>query len=288
MPEVTAQLLFNGLPTIDGRKLVSDLAMRWPDLPAPANLQKGANDVGFSLGEGVVVLGSVFEPIDTSDFEELRVSDRLWLDARAGLASHQSHLHISVTLENRRALDLMALATQVTASAIAASESPIGVYWPATPQVVAADNFKRRAAVLPTAPLDLWVTINVGKGRDGSTTGTTSGLRSIGLREIEAFDVPESQDELSSRLHRLVSQILIQRRNVAEGATLGYGPAHAIRVVVAPSPLGRGDETTQLVYEPATDRSVLDATPAPADRRGGNPRRQADVAPGAQSPAYQS
>jgi len=260
MAEVQAFVLFEGLPLIDGRQLVNDLGWRWPEVGNPQNLVRGEQEVGFALGEAAILMVNIDAPIDYADFPERRVSDRFWPGSINGLMRHQSHMLISADLENRRGTDLFELATKVTASALAAAPSALGVYWPATPQLINRESFLERASSLPSLPLELWIDITVGKGRDGSVTGSTSGLESFGLRELEMVDSPESRDAARIRLTNLVSQMLRQRRNLSHGVTLGYDHTWKVEVEVAPSQLGRTGDVSQIVFRAATDQAIIEAS----------------------------
>jgi len=215
--------------------------------------------VGFALGEAAVLMVNIDAPIDYADFPELHVADRLWAGSINGLMRHQSHMLLSVNLENRRGTDLFELATKVTASVLSAAPSALGVYWPSTPQLINRESFLDGASALPSLPLELWINIIVGKGRDGSVTASTSGLEAFGLRELEMVDSPESRDAARIRLTNLVSQMLVQRRNVSDGATLGYDHTWKVEVNVAPSKLGRSGDVSQIVFEPATNQAIIEA-----------------------------
>ncbi len=259
MAEVQALVLFEGLPNIDGKLLVNDLGWRWPEIGNLQNLVRGDHEVGFALGEAAILMVNVASPIDYEDFPERRVADKLWPGSINGLMRHQSHMVISVDIDNRRATDLFSLATKITSSALAAAPDALGVYWPATPHLISRRAFMEKASAFPSLPLDLWVDIVVGKGRDGSVTASTSGMEAFGLREIEMVDSPESKDAARIRVTNLVSQILRHRRNVNHGTTLGYDQTWKIGVLVEPSKLGRDGETSQVVFESATDESIIDA-----------------------------
>ena len=72
-------------------------------------------------------------------------------------------------------------------------------------------------------------------------------------------DSPESRDAARIRLTNLVSQMLVQRRNVSDGATLGYDHTWKVEVNVAPSKLGRSGDVSQIVFEPATNQAIIEA-----------------------------
>jgi hypothetical protein len=260
MAEVQALVLFEGLPLIDGKQLVNDLGWRWPEVGNPQHLVRGEQEVGFALGEAAVLMVNVDAQIDYADFPERHVSERFWPGSINGLMRHQSHMVISVNLENRRGTDLFQLATKVTASALAAAPSALGVYWPSTPQLINRESFLARASSLPSLPLELWINITVGKGRDGSVTASTSGLEAFGLRELEMVDSPESREAARIRLTNLVSQMLRQRRNLSHGVTLGYDHMWKVEVEVAPSKLGGTGDVSQIVFEAATDQAIIDAS----------------------------
>lgn len=259
MAEAQALVMFEGLPNIDGKLLVNDLGWRWPEIGNPQNLVRGSREVGFALGDAAVLLVNVDTPIDYQDFSERRVGEKLWPGSINALMRHQSHMVISVDIDDRRATDLFALATKITSSALAAAPGALGVYWPSTPQLINRTAFIDKAAALPSLPLELWVDIIVGKGRDGSVTASTSGMEAFGLREIEMVDSPESAEAARIRVTNLVSQILRHRRNVSDGTTLGYDHTWKVGVSVRPSKLGRTGNVSQIVFEPATDSSIMNA-----------------------------
>lgn len=262
MAELEALVLFEGRPTIDGKRLVNDLGWRWPELGSPQNLVRGDHEVGFALGEAAVLLVNNELPIDYSDFPDRHVSEKHWPGAINGLMRHQSHMLISVNIDNRRATDLFSLATKVTASALSAAPDALGVYWPSTPQLINRNSFVEQASTFPSLPLDLWIDIRVGKGRDGSVTASTSGLNGFGLRELELIDSPESQEAARIRLTNLVSQMLRHRRNITDGATLGYDDQWKTVISVRSSRLGRSGDVSHIVFEPATEQSIIDSAVA--------------------------
>lgn len=282
MAELEALVLFSGLPAVDGKQLVNDLGWRWPEIGSPQNLVRGEHEVGFALGEAAVLLVNNELPIDYADFPDRNVSEKLWPGSINSLTRHQSHMLISVNIENRRATDTFSLATKVTASALAASPEALGVYWPSTPQLISRTAFMEQASTFPSLPLDLWIDIRVGKGRDGSVTASTSGLAGFGLREIELIDSPESKDAARIRLTNLVSQMLRHRRNITHGATLGYDDQWKVVIDVSPSRLGRRGDVSHIVFEPASEKAIIDS--ALAEHEGSFPPPVHRT----QSPEYQS
>lgn len=282
MAEVEALVLFEGRPIIDGKQLVNDLGWRWPEVGSPQNLVRGDHEVGFALGEAAVLLVNNDLPIDYLDFPDRNVSEKHWPGAINGLMRHQSHMLITVIMDNRRATDLFSLATKVTASALAAAPEALGVYWPSTPQLINRMAFVEHASTFPSLPLDLWIDIKVGKGRDGSVTASTSGLEGFGLREIELIDAPESREAARTRLTNLVSQMLRHRRNITHGATLGYDDQWKVTIEVGPSGLGRNGDVSHIVFEPASQQNIIDSAVA---EHGGSfpPPMRRD-----QRPEYQS
>ncbi len=283
MAEVEALVLFEGLPTIDGKQLVNDLGWRWPELGSPQNLVRGDHEVGFALGEAAVLLVNNDYPIDYLDFPERGVAEKYWPGSINGLMRHQSHMLISANLDNRRATDLFSLATKVTASALAAAPDALGVYFPSTPQLVNRTSFLEQASTFPSLPLDLWIDVRVGKGRDGSVTASTAGLEGFGLREIELIDSPESREAARIRLTNLVSQMLRHRRNITHGSTLGYDDQWKIVIEVGPSRLGRPGDVSHIVFQTASDQAIIDSAIA-----GQTESFPPPVRPAAQRPEYQS
>lgn len=282
MAEVEAFVLFEGRPVVDGKQLVNDLGWRWPEIGSPQNLVRGEHEVGFALGEAAVLLVNNELPIDFSDFPDNNVSEKHWPGSINALMRHQSHMLVSINIENRRATDMYSLATKVTSSALAGATGALGVYWPSTPQLINRNSFLEMASSFPSLPLDLWIDIRVGKGRDGSVTASTSGLAGFGLREIELVDSPESKEAARIRLTNLASQMLRHRRNITHGATLGYDDQWKVMVDVSPSRLGRPGDVSHIVFEPATDKTIIDS--ALAEHEGAYPPPVAR----AQRPEYQS
>lgn len=259
MADVQSVVLFDGLPSVDGKQLVNDLSWRWPELGTPQHLVRGEHEVGFALEDAAVTLVNHRAPIDYSDFPERNVAEKLWPGALAALMAHQSHLVITVELHDRRTTDLFSIATKITASALSASTGGLGVYWPATPALINRTAYLEKVSVFPSLPLDLWVDIKVGRGRDGSVTASTSGLESFGLRELESVDSPESIEAARVRFTNLVSQVLRHRRNVSDGVVLGQDDKWKVAVEVGPSKLGRLGDVSAIVFEPTTNQAIIDA-----------------------------
>ncbi len=253
---VSSMILFEGMPALNGKQLATDFGWRWPDLPPAKGLVKSEHDVAFSMGAATVGLGSMPVQVPSHHFETRTVSQALWPTAPAGLVLHQSHLAVTVTAD-APIKPLMTLLTQITTSTIVASKGSMGVFWESTPLLISSENFLRYSKLLPSSPVELWVDINVGPGRDGRQTGYTTGLATFGVREIEAVDVEESPDQLRARIRHLADQLLITQTDPTDGAVVGQLRNSSITAQAAPSLLGRTGDRTRLVYDGsgAEDRS---------------------------------
>ena len=275
MIETTAFVLLQGPPALGAETLLADLVGRWPELSdATIHSASGGHaslDVAGAEVDIVVRNGSFV----ASGAPETDVGDSLWPGSARAVMTHGSHAIIAVAQQGGRTIDQMALTTKVTSSVLAVSDNVLGVYWPAAPQLISAVEFQRRAKSFPTLPIELWVDVALRPGDKSpttttstmtapTTTATTNGLRAFGLREIEVVDAPECPRAVVARLRRLTSQILRQGRNITAGATLEYGTAWRVAVDIGPSQLGSDSEVSQLVFEPATNRAIVDAARAAA------------------------
>jgi len=76
--------------------------------------------------------------------------------------------------------------------------------------------------------------------------------------------------------------MLRHRRNITHGATLGYDDQWKVMIEVGPSRLGQPGDVSHIVFEPASEQSIIDSAIAENDGVT-SPSRQRD-----QSPEYQS
>ena len=102
------------------------------------------------------------------------------------------------------------LLTQVVAAVIGTCPQTIGVYWGNATLVVSPPVFRSFAKeMLPDGlPLPIWIDFRVGPGENGKLVGFTHGMQSLGHKELETLNSPESPGGLRERLMDLCGYLL--------------------------------------------------------------------------------
>lgn len=230
-----------------------DLAARFPALPELADLEDRPPAFTFKVGEQQVVGGLMPAPIPWGDLEGPCATSVLWPDAADALKSHVEHLIVAVQ-GDATPIARLTLLTQVVASILSTCEEALGVFWCPASLVVQPPLFIDFATqILPHEPLlYIWLDMRVGANPDGTTSGFTHGMESLGLMEFETQDSRDTPDELRERFLGLAHYLLEKGPVIQDGDTIGENDRDRIRVVYANSVFGHAQQVMRLEYSAAT------------------------------------
>ena len=147
-----------------------------------------------------------------------------------------------MSAEGATPIDRSKLLTQVVAAILATCPQAVGVYWGNATLVVSKEMFRQFAVemeMLPNGlPIPLWIDFRAGPGADGKMAGFTHGMESLGHKELETLNAPESAGALRERLMDLCGYLLKNGPVIQDGHTVGQSAAEKIRVVFSPSSFG--------------------------------------------------
>lgn len=154
--------------------------------------------------------------------------------------------------DGRSPLEKSKLLTQVTASVLETCPAALGVYWCNATLVIQPELFRDFAVkILPAGPpLPIWVDFRIGKNEQGQVSGFTTGLRALGLMELETHNASEPGSELRSRFEGLIYYLLENGPIIKDGDTIGEDQHERIKVVYADSKFGHAEQVLRLDYEP--------------------------------------
>lgn len=242
-------------PKVSPSAITRDLSSTWPDLPALGPVEKSDKTIlTFDVGEHAhVFLALMPAPIPWSDLEGPCATSGLWQDSANVLKPHRAHLLVTIMFDDARSpMAKSKLLTQVTAAVLETCPASLGVYWCNATLVVQPKLFRDFAVEILRVgpPLPIWVDFRIGKSEQGQLAGFTTGLRALGLKEIETLNSPEPGSELRGRFEGLIHYLLENGQVIKDGDTIGEDQHERIKVVYAPSNFGHEGQVMRLVYEP--------------------------------------
>jgi hypothetical protein len=219
----------------------------WPELPRASDVQvlAAGSQIAFALGDADVHVAVMPAPYPWTDLEGPCTTSLLWPDATKALRHHRQHIVVCVAA-NVEPLALTILLTRATA-AVLASVGGLGVYWANAAMVVPKQMFLSFAT--EDLPYPIWVDFRVAQQSPSTCTGFTHGLASLGHKEFEVPQSPESAADLYSRLTSLVLYLLENGPVIKDEDTVGEEADELIRVRHSKSIFGHEGTVARLDYE---------------------------------------
>jgi hypothetical protein len=206
--------------------------------------------MSFDFGDdGSVFLGNMPAPVPWSDLKSIAEASWLWPEATEVLKAHDTHAIVTIA-GGQDPIQRVKLMTQVITSVLKATPSALGVYSHNARFCISSQMFRSFAEkFLPDdVPLTICVDVRTGQNKDGTSTGFTRGLDSLGLMDLECSSANEPAGELRARLEGIASYLLENGLIIRDGHTLGETAKEIIRVKYASSNFGHEKEVMQLDY----------------------------------------
>ncbi len=227
------------------------LSANWSGLPRAVNFEESGSTLSFDIGSAQVVLGRVAEPFPWNDLAGPCATSVIWPEAQSMLQRHRAHIIVSLSCDFGL-IERAKLLTQVTAAAMAACPSAVGVFWGNATLVLPKALFIEFAVqILPLAPpLHIWLDVRVAQNADGTSSGFTTGMSALGHMEFETQNSTQTPASLRERLLALANYVLEHGPVISDGNTVGSDAHEKIRVVFADSKFGHHERVMRLVYEP--------------------------------------
>jgi hypothetical protein len=257
MPVRISMTLFAGEADLSATAVETALAHFVNEGEPAQSVQAEGNTVSFRLDGLDVVVGLVPAPLPWPDLEHPCSNSVLWPAAEDEIRGHRRHAIVTV-VGDASPLELMTTLTRATAIVLTAEESSLGVFWSSASLLIPKALFVDFAfKVLPNdLPLDIWISVRVGRNEDGSSVGYTDGMASFDLPDLESLSATDSPGELRDRFLN-ISRYLIEHGNVIEdGHTVGADERERVRVAEVESSFGLARNVLQLVYEAQDSRPM--------------------------------
>jgi hypothetical protein len=242
-------------PRVSPSAIKKDLSSTWKDIPTLGESAKSdKTTLSFDVGKSAHVFLSLMPgPIPWSDLEGPCATSVLWREAAAVLKPHKAHLLVTILFDDARSsVEKSKLLTQVTAAVLATCEAALGVYWSNATLVIQPKLFRDFAVeILPHGPpVHIWVDFRIGPNKQGKMSGFTTGLKALGLMELETESSPEPAIELRGRFEGLIHYLLENGPVIKNGDTIGEDENERIKAVYSPSAFGHEGQVMRLDYEP--------------------------------------
>ncbi|WP_411347964.1 DUF4261 domain-containing protein [Paenibacillus sp. WLX2291] len=240
LPEPATMLLGFALlndDTFDATQLVEIMREQWGI--TIADLQPDDNMV-FELGGMNVAIAHMPGPVPNREVEENCKFNVLWPEAEQVVATHQSHVIITV-MGITDVLLGHALFTQLTSSILQLSNA-IAYYAP--PMVMSAESYVESAEILKEQelPVQLWVFLGLYKTEDGSGSGAyTVGLKNFGKDELEIIDSKQSIEDVFEFTLNIISYVVGSNVVLHDGETLGYSEDQKLSLTKSPAVAMEGE-----------------------------------------------
>ena len=165
------------------------------------------------------------------------------------LASHKSHLNVTVTGKFVDAVDLALFVSRILAACTETYDAA-GVYWGHATLVHSPAFFREqiRTATREKLPVFAWVAFIRSKGKvEGTYDLFTRGIDSFGAMEIEVIGTKYEPQAVIAMVSSL-SSFLLQKGNVIEDGHTIDAPEGKIRTSHAASALGREGKVVKIEF----------------------------------------
>ena len=189
--------------------------------------EKGQGTIRVAVGASArLTITASAMPIEFSDPTGVAGASEIWGVSQAQLV-HQSH----VMLDLEGSLDPIQMAillTQNCQAALSSISSAKAVYWDSSGQWIPGDQFRGLPASVDEL-FQMWVTVRTQPTQVNQSRGFTSGMHSLGHRELEVRHATEPASELVGRLTGVVQYLLQNGDVIQHKDTLGQTSNEKIR-----------------------------------------------------------
>ena len=248
--------------SLTGRELEASLRKVAPGFPLTIDLQ-GSDDVEptlITVNDMQLAILNIAAPAPAGTFDGAASPNMLWPSAPQELAKHKAHIMVVSPDEVETRGEVLARATLVTlvTAAIAAITPAIGVYWPASENLLSKTQFLEATKKIGAAegvPTEIWVRLYLAEATLGAAgeqvlMTVTRGLRNFVGRDIEFSPGQMPIDKLVYDTLDFATYLINTGRAFKNGDTAGSAESPAFRVQLAEN--GQlGDGPVYLIGTPA-------------------------------------
>lgn len=192
--------------------------------------QPNEENIVFEVEGMQVVVAHMPAPIPNREVEECCKYNLLWPEAEQVVATHRSHVIVSVSgAPNPIAGHL--LFTQVVSSMMQLNEA---LAFHMAPMVVSAESYVESAQMLKEGelPVQLWVFIGLYQNEQGRCS-YTRGLERFGKYEIEVIHSEHSLSEVFEFTMMVVDYVISYNVSLEQGETIGFSEEQRLSLTVS-------------------------------------------------------
>ncbi len=195
----------------------------------------------FKLNDEMMFIAPMPAPYPWSDLEGPCQTSWMWPKDRPAntLKDHKTHVLLTAIQGQQDPVSRRALLTHVVAR-LAQLPGVMGVFWPEGTLAHYPPIFVKMAALAaPKRPaLFLWIDYRIFKEADGSLTCFTTGLKPLGLMEMEISRMQMAPGALREWAMNITQYMLDRGGPVPHGDTIGSTDQQRLRVTHGPSRFG--------------------------------------------------
>ncbi|MEN1680701.1 MAG: DUF4261 domain-containing protein [Planctomycetota bacterium] len=230
--------------------VAEQLAERFPDAPTLTGVSETEGGVTFSVGDATGNYTLIDRPIPWEQIEGPCDLAWYWPEATEVMRGHQQHLFLTLVDEAGAAIDRAILHTQVTV-ALAATSPSVGLVWAPSVTVHNPADFTVVATKMSAEdlPLQLWIDFRVSQRDDGDLMLFTTGMESLGARELEVERYTGEPNQLAGAVYNIAHYLLEQKAVLKQGEGIGLPDGGRVEVSVGPSMVDPSLEVTRLAFE---------------------------------------
>lgn len=249
-PRISLVALSDGLlPSVEA--VAGQLAERYPGAAPLVGQGESGRGVTFSMGDATGNYTLIEQPIPWAQIEGPCDLAWYWPEATDVMRSHRQHLFLTVVDEAKSAIDRAIRHTQLTVALAAASPS-VGLVWAPSVTVHKPADFAVVASKMTPddLPLQLWVDFRVSQRDDGALMLFTTGMDSLGERELEVERYTGEPDKLAGDVYNIAHYVIEKQAVLQEGEAIGLPDERRVNVSIGPSVVDPSMEVTRLEFDP--------------------------------------
>ena len=210
----------------------------WPSEEPLENVQGDDGALTFSFMGALGMIGYVPRPLPWSDLEGPARCAWHWPEAAGVLREHASHLIVGVKVTDDSPVNCAIRLTLLVAAVCEGVPTATAVYWPSGTCVSPAARFIELAREMrpDSLPLLAWVEFRVFPNDDQSGWSVfTTGLRPLGLMEIEVRDASGGPTALLEKVIDIAGYLTQAGAILKDGDTIGTTADEKLLIHHAPS-----------------------------------------------------
>jgi len=213
------------------RDILAILSRRFPDCPAPADVEQAREQFVFPFGGNTAAIRRMPGPIPWRDLEGPCETAWWWPQASECMSRHTHHVLVALMGGAGDAKERHVRLSHLVA-AVARQTNATGIYWGNGTLVHEPEAFQKQVAGLTTEHLvpHLWIDMRVEENDDGTHRFFTTGMSAFSQLEIEIERSDLEPESLLDICYPTIDYILTSGTKIQHGETIGRSAEEKFRV----------------------------------------------------------